>query len=235
VQVARNAEEGSERGSFFKSVQPDDLGDILGPEIFDQADEQQMMIPGVATGLAWSPAGGDVLYVETSKMPGKGSLQLTGALGDVIKESASMALSYIRGHASELNVAPDFLEKNDIHVHFPAGAIPKDGPSAGVAITTALVSLLRNERVLASTAMTGEVTLRGLVLPVGGIKEKVMAAHRCGLRRVVLPHRNKKDLVDVPDHILADLDIRFVSNTKEALGATLGIEFGDGPALDANL
>lgn len=235
VKVAQDLESGHERGNFFKTISPVDLAEILGPEIFESEDEQHNMVPGVATGLAWSPAGGDVLYVEASKMPGKGGLQLTGALGDVIKESASMALSYIRGHASELNIDSDFHQKHDIHLHFPAGAVPKDGPSAGVAITTALVSLLRNERVLKKTAMTGEVTLRGLVLPVGGIKEKVLAAHRRGLRRIVLPHRNKKDLVDIPDKIRAELDIILVSNTKEALTATLGIDFGDTPVLHAAL
>jgi len=235
VEVAHTIEEDRERKDYKRAVLPDDLSEILGPEIFSQEDEQLMMVPGVATGLAWSPAGGDVLYVEASKMPGKGSLQLTGALGDVIKESAIMALSYIRGHCEELSIPRDFHEKTDIHVHFPAGAVPKDGPSAGVAITTALVSLLSDLRVLPSTAMTGEVTLRGLVLPVGGIKEKVLAAHRMGLRRVVLPLRNKKDLIDVPQHIQDDLDIIFVSTSQEALTATLGIDFGENPALDALL
>merc|ERR1719197_2067293 len=131
-------------------------------------------------------------------------------------------MSYIRGHCDDLAVPRDWHEKNDVHVHFPAGAVPKDGPSAGVAVTTALVSLMRNERVLRGTAMTGEVTLRGLVLPVGGIKEKVLAAHRQGLRRLVLPRRNKKDLVDIPQHIQDDLDIIFVSTSQEALTATLG-------------
>jgi len=235
VKVAQDLEKGGERGNFFKKVLPEDLNEILGPEIFENEDEQRMMVPGVATGLAWSPAGGDVLYVEASKMPGKGQLQLTGALGDVIKESAIMALSFIRSNTLELSIAPDFFTKNDIHLHFPAGAVPKDGPSAGVAITTAFVSLFRNERVLSKTAMTGEVTLRGLVLPVGGIKEKVLAAHRMGLRRIVIPARNKKDLVDIPDHIMAELDVILVSNTKEALTATLGIDFGDTVALAAAL
>merc|ERR1711998_128640 len=156
-----------------------------------------------------------------------------------MQESATAAVSWIRANAVGLGIAQShkdvILRNTDIHLHFPAGAVPKDGPSAGVAITTALVSLLRNERVLKKTAMTGEVTLRGLVLPVGGIKEKVLAAHRHGLRRIVLPHRNKKDLVDIPDKIVSELDIMLVSNTKEALTATLGIDFGDTPALGAAL
>jgi len=235
VEVAQSMEAGDDRDAYSKVVMPEDLSDILGPEVFLDDDEQLNMVPGVATGLAWSPAGGSVLYVEASKMAGKGNLQLTGALGDVIKESCSMAMSYIRGHCEELNIPSDWHQRHDVHVHFPAGAVPKDGPSAGVAVTTALVSLMRNERVLRGTAMTGEVTLRGLVLPVGGIKEKVLAAHRQGLRRLVLPLRNKKDLIDVPDHIQADLEIFFVSTLQEALGATLGIDFGDSPALDAAL
>jgi len=236
VQVAQNMEaNGGTRGEFFKRIRSEDLGEILGPEIYEEGEEQLMMVPGVATGLAWSPVGGDVLYVEASKMPGKGRLQLTGALGDVIKESAQMALSYIKGHYEELGVAADFMDKHDLHLHFPAGAVPKDGPSAGVAITTAFVSLMRDERVLPGTAMTGEVTLRGLVLPVGGIKEKVLAAHRLGLRRIVLPHRNKKDLVELPDVVRKELDIILVSNTKEALAATLGLDVVGAAHLQAAL
>src|SRR5262249_20169905 len=154
--------------------------------------------PGVATGLAWTPTGGDILFIEVTRMPGKGNLVLTGQLGSVMKESAQAALSYVRSHASVWNLAPDFLEKTDLHLHVPAGAVQKDGPSAGNAILAAMVSLCTGRRVRGDVAMTGEITLRGTVLPVGGIKEKVLAAHRAGIKRVVMPERNAKDLVDVP-------------------------------------
>jgi ATP-dependent Lon protease len=175
----------------------------------------------VATGLAWTPVGGDIIFVEATRMPGKGNLVLTGQLGDVMKESAQAALSYVRTHARDLGVEEGFLEKHDIHVHIPAGAIPKDGPSAGITLFIALASLLKNRCVRPDVAVTGEITLRGAVLPVGGIKEKVLAAHRAGIKTVVLPGRNQKDLVDVPEQAQNELTIRFVDRVDQVLPMVL--------------
>src|SRR5207245_367612 len=164
---------------------------FLGVPRFELEEvEERTRVPGVAIGLAWTPAGGDILFIEATRMKGARTLTLTGQLGDVMKESVQAALSWVRSHADELGIAPDFWEMSDIHVHVPAGAIPKDGPSAGVTMTTALVSLLTSRRVRSGLAMTGEVSLAGRVLPVGGIKEKVLAAHRAGIRTVLLPKRN---------------------------------------------
>src|SRR6185295_5363062 len=162
-----------------------------------------------------------LLFIEATRMQGKGGITLTGQLGDVMKESCQAALSYTRNKAQKLGIDPRFLEKNDIHIHFPAGAIPKDGPSAGVTIFTALTSLLTGVRVRGDVAMTGEATLRGLVLPVGGIKEKVLAAHRAGIKRIILPERNKKDLVDVPEQVKKEMEFVFASQMDEVLKAAL--------------
>jgi ATP-dependent Lon protease len=204
-----------------RSVDEPDLIEILGPEKFYNETAERTEIPGVATGLAWTAAGGDILFIEATKMTGKGSLTLTGQLGDVMKESAQAALSYLRSKADNLGIASNFLEKSDVHIHFPAGAIPKDGPSAGVTILTALVSLLTGIRVRSDVAMTGEVTLRGLVLPVGGIKEKVLAAHRAGIKRVIIPARNEKDLIDVPEQARKELDFVYASHMDDVLKAAL--------------
>jgi ATP-dependent Lon protease len=204
-----------------RSVEEADLTDMLGPEKFYNETAERTEIPGVATGLAWTAAGGDILFIEATKMTGKGSMTLTGQLGDVMKESAQAALSYLRSKADTLGIAANFLERTDIHIHFPAGAIPKDGPSAGVTILTALVSLLTGIRVRSDVAMTGEVTLRGLVLPVGGIKEKVLAAHRAGIKRIIIPARNEKDLVDVPAQARKELEFVFASHMDEVLKAAL--------------
>jgi len=166
------------------------------------------------------PSGGDILFIEASQMVGKGNLILTGHLGDVMKESARAALSWVRTHVDEFAISPDF-EKVDIHLHVPAGAVSKDGPSAGVAMTVALVSLFTGRRVRGDVAMTGEITLRGSVLPVGGIKEKVLAAHRAGIKRVVLPERNQKDVVDIPESVRKDLELSFVKRIQEVLEQTL--------------
>ncbi len=179
-------------------VDEDGLKKPLGKVRFFNDVAERTASPGVATGLAWTPMGGDILFIETSRMPGKGRLEITGQLGDVMKESARAALTYVRSHAVELGVKEDFMEKEDVHIHVPAGGVPKDGPSAGVTMFTALTSLFSGRRVRADTAMTGECTLRGKVLPVGGIKEKVLAAHRAGLTRVILPKKNERDLDDVP-------------------------------------
>ena len=200
-----------------QTITPDRVKEVLGPEAFYSEVAERTEVPGVATGLAWTAVGGDLLFIEATKMAGKGGLTLTGQLGDVMKESAQAALSYLRSKADVLGINPNFLEKMDIHLHFPAGAIPKDGPSAGVTILTALTSLLTGIRVRGDTAMTGEATLRGLVLPVGGIKEKVLAAHRAGIRRVILPERVRKDLQDVPEQAKKDIEFVFVSRMDEVL------------------
>jgi ATP-dependent Lon protease len=204
-----------------RSIDESDLADMLGPEKFYNETAERTEVAGVATGLAWTAAGGDLLFIEATRMPGKGSLTLTGQLGDVMKESAQAALSYLRSKADHLGIPGNFLEKTDIHIHFPAGAIPKDGPSAGVTILTALVSLLTGIRVRSDVAMTGEATLRGLVLPVGGIKEKVLAAHRAGIKRVIMPARNEKDLVDVPEQARKELEFVFATHMDDVLGAAL--------------
>jgi ATP-dependent Lon protease len=184
----------------------------------------------VATGLAWTPVGGEILFVEATRMPGSGKLTLTGQLGDVMKESAQAALSYVRANAEAWGIASDFLDKSDVHVHVPAGGMPKDGPSAGVTLLTALVSLLTGIRVRHDVAMTGEITLRGRVLPIGGLKEKILAAHRAGIKRVIVPDRNRFDLEDVPADVRADLDIVFVSRMSEVIGAALEATPGPRPA-----
>jgi ATP-dependent Lon protease len=210
----------AENQSYDPNLSPAAIADILGPQKFYSEAAERTEIPGVATGLAWMPTGGDILFIEASAMSGKGSLILTGQLGDVMKESARAGLSWVRTHVEDLGIAVDF-EKTDIHLHVPQGAVSKDGPSAGVAITVALVSLLTGRRVRGDVAMTGEITLRGTVLPVGGIKEKVLAAHRAGIKRVVLPDRNRKDIVDIPETIRQDLELVFVKKIDEVLELTL--------------
>ena len=200
-----------------QNITADRAKEILGPEQYYSEVAERTEVPGVATGLAWTAVGGDLLFIEATKMAGKGGMTLTGQLGDVMKESAQAALSYLRSKAEGLGINPGFMEKTDLHLHFPAGSIPKDGPSAGVTILTALTSLMTGIRVRSDTAMTGEATLRGLVLPVGGIKEKVLAAHRAGIKRIILPERCKKDLVDVPDQARKELEFIFVNRMDEVL------------------
>ncbi|KAL7871216.1 hypothetical protein SRHO_G00087130 [Serrasalmus rhombeus] len=200
------------------------LKDILGPQIFEMEVSERLTLPGVAIGLAWTPLGGEIMFVEASRMEGEGQLTLTGQLGDVMKESAHLAITWLRSNAKTYqltNIAgcADPLEGNDIHLHFPAGAVTKDGPSAGVTIVTCLASLFSGRLVRSDVAMTGEITLRGLVLPVGGIKDKVLAAHRAGLKRVILPKRNEKDLEEIPSHIRAELDFVTASTLDEVLNA----------------
>jgi ATP-dependent Lon protease len=198
-----------------------ELAEILGPAKFESEVAQRTSVPGVATGLAWTPVGGDILFVEASRTPGGGKLILTGQLGDVMKESAQAALTLVKSHASALGIDAVALEKSDIHVHVPAGAIPKDGPSAGVAMFTALASLLTGRPVRSDTAMTGEISLRGLVLPVGGIKEKVLAAMRGGLKTVMLPARNRKDLQDVPEGARERLKFVWLETVDDAVQQVL--------------
>jgi len=198
-------------------VTPDLLHKFLGPVKFFPEVAERTSEPGVATGLAWTPTGGDIIFVEATKMRGEKGLTLTGQLGDVMKESAQAALAYVRSKSKELGIEEDFFEKNDIHIHVPAGAIPKDGPSAGVTMFVALTSLLTNKPVRNDVAMTGEITLRGLVLPVGGIKEKVLAGMRAGIRTIILPQKNEKDLEEIPEHIRAQLNFKFIQRMDEAI------------------
>ena len=178
-------------------------------------------MPGVATGLAWTPTGGDVLFIEATSMPGSKGFQLTGSLGNVMKESARTALSYVRSQAEKFGLDDDFYAASDFHLHIPAGAQPKDGPSAGVTMATALVSLVSGRCVRSDVAMTGELTLRGQVLPVGGVKEKVFAAHRSGLKTIILPKRNEADLEDIPDEIRDVIKFIFVEAFDEVLDIAL--------------
>jgi ATP-dependent Lon protease len=197
-------------------IKPEDLHAILGPRRFENEVAQRTAVPGVATGLAWTSVGGDILFIEASKVPGSGKLILTGQLGDVMKESAQAALTLARGFVT------DSLEKTDIHIHIPAGATPKDGPSAGVAMFLALVSLLTGVPVRSDVAMTGEISLRGLVLPIGGVKEKTLAALRAGIRTVMLPKRNEKDLEDVPAQAREKLEFVFLERVEEAVKTAIG-------------
>ncbi len=220
--VARQIAEGKEEAT---EVTPDKLHDYLGPrkfryEIAEEADEV-----GVATGLAWTPAGGDVIFVEAALVPGKGNLILTGKLGDVMQESAKAALTHVRSLTAreqpKLDIPKGFYEKNDVHIHVPAGAIPKDGPSAGIAMAVALASAVAKRLVGKDIGMTGEITLRGKVLPVGGVRDKVLAAHRAGLKKVILPKENEKDLEEVPQEVKEELQFIFVENIDEALKSAL--------------
>ena len=197
------------------------VSEYLGaPRYYSELAERTTK-PGVVTGLAWTAAGGDILFIEASKMKGKGRLTLTGQLGDVMKESATAAMTYVRSHTDILGLDEDFNEKTDIHVHVPAGAIPKDGPSAGVGMFTAIVSLLTGIPVKNRVAMTGEITLRGNVLPIGGVKEKVTAAHRAGIKTIILPDHNRKDLEEIPDHIKKDLDFHFAKEMMDVMDIAL--------------
>lgn len=202
-------------------IAPKDIATVLGQPRFEGEIAQRTSIPGVATGLAWTPVGGDILFIEASKVPGKGGMILTGQLGDVMRESVQAAMTLVKSRASQLGIDPQAFEKSDIHVHVPAGATPKDGPSAGVAMFTALTSLLTNRTVRSDTAMTGEISLRGLVLPVGGIKEKVVAAAAAGLKRVMLPARNKRDYDDIPKSARDNLEFIWLERVDEAIAAAL--------------
>jgi ATP-dependent Lon protease len=176
---------------------------------------------GVSTGMAWTETGGQLLFIEATLLPGSSGLQLTGQLGEVMQESARAARSYLWSHASEFGIEPQMFKNYGVHVHVPAGAIPKDGPSAGVAMTSALTSLMTGRRVRNDTAMTGEITLSGLVFPVGGIKEKVLAAHRAGIRRIILPAQNEGDTENIPEEVRKELEIIFATRISEALDAAL--------------
>src|SRR5512136_961100 len=220
--ICRGVAKDVARGMMEKVViGSESLHKYLGPVKFFLEVAERTSNPGVATGLAWTPTGGDIIFVEATKMRGEKGLTLTGQLGDVMKESAQAALAYVRSKSKELGIEEDFFEKNDIHIHVPAGAIPKDGPSAGVTMFVALTSLLTNKSVRNDVAMTGEITLRGLVLPVGGIKEKVLAGMRAGIRTIILPKKNEKDLEEIPEHIRAQLNFQFIQRMDEAIELAL--------------
>lgn len=204
------------------------IATFLGPEIFMPDAAERTELAGIATGMAWTAAGGDILFIEATKMPGTGKLRLTGSLGDVMKESVELAVSFLRANAETYGIDREDFKTSDLHIHVPQGATPKDGPSAGVTMFTALVSLLTGRRVKGDVAMTGEITLRGMVLPVGGIKDKVLAAHRSGIKTILLPEKNRKDLPDIPETIQGELDIHFVSRMGELLELALEPE----PAAD---
>ncbi len=211
------------KGSVKKlEVTSENLREYLGPKKYYSELKSRTMVPGVSTGLAWTPTGGEILFIESNLMPGKKGLILTGQLGDVMKESAQAALSYVKSHAEALGIDKTAFDGNDVHIHVPAGAIPKDGPSAGVAMTTAIVSLLKNRPVRNDIAMTGEITLKGKVLPVGGIKEKALGAQRAGITTVYLPKWNEKDLEEVPADIRKKMKFRFVESIDEVIGEALG-------------
>jgi ATP-dependent Lon protease len=212
----------AEQEGITVHVERDDLVEYLGKPRFYFEAAERTEIPGVATGLVWTPTGGDITFIEATRMKGSRRLTLTGKLGDVMKESAQAAVSYVRSKASELGIDDDVFSNSDIHIHVPAGAVPKDGPSAGVTIATSLVSLLTGRKVRADVAMTGEITLRGQVLPVGGIKQKVLAAARVGMNTVILPERNQPDLDEVPEEIRKQLHFVFAERVDDVLAAALG-------------
>jgi ATP-dependent Lon protease len=203
------------------SITPEIVTELLGPKKFHNEVAAENDRIGVVTGLAWTETGGDILFIEVTSMPGKAELLLTGSLGDVMKESARAALSYIEAHAGEFGIKADVFKNRTIHIHVPSGAIPKDGPSAGVTMVTALVSLLTGKPARRNVAMTGEITLTGRVLAIGGLKEKVLAAHRAGVSTIVAPERNRDDLEDIPENVRNELQFIFVNEAAEALAAAL--------------
>ena len=213
------------------TVRPEDLGEMLGPEPFNPEQLRQKSPPGVAAGLAWTETGGEVLYIEATLLPEGKGLTLTGHLGEVMQESAKAAQSYLWAHASSLGINPEVFSKSGVHIHVPAGATPKDGPSAGITMTVALASLYTGHPVRMDTAMTGEITLAGLVLPIGGVKEKVLAARRAGIKRVILPKANQKDLRDLPDEARNEMEFVFVEHIAEVLEATIPALAGQVAAL----
>ncbi len=224
LDVARKTSPSDGHGASSVTVGPSDLATHLGKPKFDREIAERTSIAGVATGLAWTPFGGSILFIETSRMPGKGRVEITGQLGDVMKESARAALTYVRSNAERLGIRAEIVEGQDVHIHVPAGAVPKDGPSAGVTIFTALVSLFTGRRVRPDTAMTGEATLRGRVLPVGGTKAKVLAAHRAGIKRVILPRKCGADLDDIAAEVRDSLDIILVDDMSQVIDAALEAE-----------
>ena len=234
LEVARKPvveDEATDKPSAPMAIEAGDLVRHLGKPRFEREIAERTSIAGVATGLAWTPFGGSILFIETSRMPGKGRVEITGQLGDVMKESARAALTYVRSNADRLGIRPAVVEDQDVHIHVPAGAVPKDGPSAGVTIFTALVSLFTGRRVRPDTAMTGEATLRGRVLPVGGIKAKVLAAHRAGIKRVILPRKCGEDLDELPTEVLEGLEVILVDDMSQVIVAALETDPSDLPTI----
>jgi ATP-dependent Lon protease len=212
--VAASIAEGKETSVQIKV---DNIYEYLGPVQITSEAKVRTLTPGVVMGLAWTQTGGEILFIEATSMKGGKGLTLTGQLGDVMKESATAALSFIRSNADSLDIPDDYFQNHDIHIHVPAGAIPKDGPSAGVTMLTALASIMTKKIIKKDLAMTGEITLRGQVLPVGGIKEKVLAAHRAGIKTIILPKWNEKDLEDIPEDVKNKIQFHFVGKMKEVL------------------
>jgi ATP-dependent Lon protease len=210
-----------EGAKFSEEITPERVTQYLGVPRFRNTMAEESNEIGVATGLAWTEVGGEILVTEATLMPGKGHLTLTGKLGDVMQESAQAAMSYVRSKAEEFGIPKDFNKRTDVHVHVPEGAIPKDGPSAGITLATALVSALARVPIRKDVAMTGEITLRGKVLPIGGVKEKVLAAHRAGVKNIILPKDNEKDLADIPKNVLDTLDVYMVQAMDEVLKIAL--------------
>jgi ATP-dependent Lon protease len=222
--IARKIARGVAEGRTPKgSIGAERGRELLGRQRYHSEAKRRTRLPGVATGLAWTPVGGDVLFIEAQAFDGDGSLQITGQLGDVMKESAAAALSYVRGHLPELapGLPSDWFKTHDIHIHVPAGAIPKDGPSAGITMATALVSLLSGRQVRDHVAMTGEMTLTGQVLPIGGLKDKALAAQRNGITTIIAPELNEPDTDEIPEHLRKKLEFRFVSEIGDVLAAAL--------------
>jgi len=212
----------AEAPRFKARVRPETLVDYLSkPRFYNEVKKRTASI-GVTTGLAWTPVGGDIMFIETTGMPGTGKLQLTGQLGDVMKESAQAAVSFLRSRSAELGLPDDYFAKHDLHVHVPAGAVPKDGPSAGISIATSIASLLTNTKVDSNLAMTGEITLTGQVLPIGGLKEKVLGAKRAGINKIVLPKRNEIDLEDVPKEVRDTMTFVPVEEISEVFEQAFG-------------
>jgi ATP-dependent Lon protease len=211
----------SEGKPFSKHIVPAAVEKFLGPPQFFLTEAERQDEVGVATAMAWTETGGEIMPVEVLILDGKGNMQITGQIGDIMQESAQAALSYTKSRAQQLDIDPELFERVDIHIHIPEGAIPKDGPSAGITMATALVSAFTERKVKKEVGMTGEVTLRGRVLPIGGLREKILAAHRAGLRTILIPERNMKDLVDVPKKVLVDLKIVPVLSMDQVLEAAL--------------
>jgi ATP-dependent Lon protease len=206
---------------YNPTIKDEDLGKILGPERFDKSIYTEENIPGVSIGLAWTPVGGDILFIESTLSKGKGALTITGNLGDVMKESATTAVTYLKANAQKLAIHPDVFSKVNVHIHFPEGAVPKDGPSAGITILTSLASLFTQRRVKPFLAMTGEITLRGKIMPVGGIKEKILAAKRAGLKEIIMCERNRKDVEQINKDYIKNMKFFYVRTMDEVIELAL--------------
>jgi ATP-dependent Lon protease len=212
----------AEAPRYKARIKPENLVEYLSKPRYYNEVKKRVATVGVATGLAWTPVGGDILFIETTSMPGSGKFTLTGQLGEVMKESATAAISFLRSRSSELGIADDYFAKHDLHIHVPAGAVPKDGPSAGISLATSIASLLTGNKVDSDLAMTGEITLTGQVLPIGGVKEKVLGAKRAGIKKVILPLRNEIDIEDVPKEVRDTMEFVFVEELSEVFAQALG-------------